>query len=122
MRAISFMSAAAIIMMAVPLTAGAQPRAPRSIDDCEKIEEAMAYNACLASFGPSPGEKPARGSVEQAEEAASAGRPATRRGVGRTGRPIPQGAISGSTRGGRQFLVIPTQPRQERARSRSSRR
>lgn len=26
--------------------------APRSIDDCEKIEAADAYNRCLASFGP----------------------------------------------------------------------
>ncbi|MBO0734786.1 MAG: hypothetical protein J2P49_10840 [Methylocapsa sp.] len=26
--------------------------APRSIDDCEKIQAADAYNLCLASFGP----------------------------------------------------------------------
>ncbi|MFC3635916.1 hypothetical protein ACFONL_00690 [Camelimonas fluminis] len=26
--------------------------APKSIDDCERFKEALAYNACLASFGP----------------------------------------------------------------------
>ena len=30
--------------------------APRSIDDCEKIKEAEAYNLCLASFGPVRGQ------------------------------------------------------------------
>ncbi len=28
---------------------------PRAIDDCEKITAPMAYNECLASFGPTPG-------------------------------------------------------------------
>ena len=31
--------------------------APRSIDDCEAIKEADAYNRCLASFGPTRGER-----------------------------------------------------------------
>lgn len=39
------------------LSAAAATAAPRSIDDCEAIREAMAYNACLASFGPKPGER-----------------------------------------------------------------
>lgn len=30
--------------------------APRSIDDCEKIKEADAYNLCLAAFGPTRGQ------------------------------------------------------------------
>ena len=29
---------------------------PRSIDNCEKIKEAEAYNLCLASFGPVRGQ------------------------------------------------------------------
>ena len=33
---------------------GAQA-SPRTIDDCEQIKDAMAYNACLASFGPTRG-------------------------------------------------------------------
>ena len=32
--------------------------ASASIDDCEKIQEAAAYNLCLASFGPKRGEHP----------------------------------------------------------------
>jgi hypothetical protein len=34
-------------LLAAPLVA-----APRSINDCEKIQGADAYNQCLASFGP----------------------------------------------------------------------
>jgi hypothetical protein len=30
--------------------------APRTIDDCEKIKEADAYNLCLAAFGPTRGQ------------------------------------------------------------------
>ena len=28
---------------------------PQTIDDCEKIDEAFAYNSCLAKFGPRAG-------------------------------------------------------------------
>ena len=38
------------------LLAGAAAAA--SIDDCEKIKDAGAYNLCLASFGPKRGEHP----------------------------------------------------------------
>jgi hypothetical protein len=37
--------------LAVPALA-----APRSIADCEKIQDADAYNRCLASFGPTRGQ------------------------------------------------------------------
>lgn len=30
---------------------------PRTIDDCEKIKEADAYNLCLAGFGPTRGQR-----------------------------------------------------------------
>ena len=30
--------------------------APRTIDDCEKIKDADAYNLCLAGFGPTRGQ------------------------------------------------------------------
>lgn len=30
--------------------------APRTIDECEKIKEADAYNLCLAAFGPTRGQ------------------------------------------------------------------
>lgn len=35
----------------MPTVALAQGK-PGSIDDCEQIKEPLAYNACLASFGP----------------------------------------------------------------------
>jgi hypothetical protein len=40
----------ALLMLAWPLAAAAQPR---SIADCEKVKGDLAYNQCLASFGPS---------------------------------------------------------------------
>jgi hypothetical protein len=43
----------AAALIAAPLQSNATPR---SIDDCEKIQAADAYNQCLAVFGP-----PARG-------------------------------------------------------------
>jgi hypothetical protein len=42
-----------IIALSIPLSAKASPR---SINDCEKIKEAEAYNLCLASFGPVRGQ------------------------------------------------------------------
>ncbi|MCX7900309.1 MAG: hypothetical protein N2444_09555 [Methylocystis sp.] len=41
-------------MLGFPCSANA---APRNIDDCEAIKEANAYNLCLASFGPSRGQR-----------------------------------------------------------------
>jgi hypothetical protein len=57
------------LLLALALAAGAARAAPRGIDDCEAIQNAMAYNACLASFGPKasragallPGEAPRLG-------------------------------------------------------------
>ena len=40
-------------VIGVPATAFAA--GPQTIDDCEKIDEAFAYNACLAKFGPRAG-------------------------------------------------------------------
>ena len=42
---------ASSLLLATPALA-----APRSIDDCEAIKEADAYNRCLASFGPMRGQ------------------------------------------------------------------
>jgi hypothetical protein len=43
--------AALLSVLAVPSLA-----APRSIADCERIQDADAYNRCLASFGPTRGQ------------------------------------------------------------------
>ncbi len=44
--------------------------APKSVDDCEAIQSALAYNQCLASFGPRVGERTVR-QVEPAQETVS---------------------------------------------------
>ncbi|TLG78115.1 hypothetical protein [Methylocystis sp. B8] len=46
------------LALAMLLSAFAVPAlaAPRSIADCEKIQDADAYNRCLASFGPTRGQ------------------------------------------------------------------
>ncbi len=49
MRNLSTIACAAILGLALPAAA-----APSSINDCEKIQAADAYNQCLATFGPVP--------------------------------------------------------------------
>jgi hypothetical protein len=41
-----------VFALACLLMSGAAVAAPRSINDCEAIKQADAYNNCLASFGP----------------------------------------------------------------------
>jgi hypothetical protein len=50
------------LLAAMLVTANAQA-APRKIDDCEAIQEPMAYNACLASFGPTRGHSSATAAI-----------------------------------------------------------
>ncbi len=47
-----YLGIALVIFAAAPAAA-----APGSINDCEKIQEADAYNQCLASFGPAARER-----------------------------------------------------------------
>jgi hypothetical protein len=49
--ALPAVAALCLVALAAPALA-----APRSIADCEKIQEADAYNRCLASFGPTRGQ------------------------------------------------------------------
>jgi len=52
---IGFLSAGLSLLVclgAVSLGAAQAAEAPRTINDCEKIQAADAYNQCLASFGP----------------------------------------------------------------------
>lgn len=55
-----------LALVAFPAAALAQP-APKSIADCEKIRGDLAYNQCLAMFGPKVGERRSRG-VAPADE------------------------------------------------------
>ena len=45
-----------VLLLILPFGAAAQP-APKSIADCERIKADLAYNQCLASFGPKMGER-----------------------------------------------------------------
>jgi hypothetical protein len=82
---------AILAVLCLPGAALAQGK-PRSIEDCEKIEEPLAYNACLASFGPRRGE---RSFVPSGEAAARA--PA--RGM--------KGAVSsGRRKDGKAFVIF----------------
>jgi hypothetical protein len=44
-----------LLVVSALLAASGAFAAPRGIDDCEKIQAPMAYNECLASFGPTRG-------------------------------------------------------------------
>lgn len=45
----------AVLFALLPFAALAQT--PASVSDCERIQNALAYNECLASFGPKVGER-----------------------------------------------------------------
>ena len=48
------------LLVLCPLAAAAQsPGAAKSVADCENIKNDLAYNQCLASFGPKQGERAA---------------------------------------------------------------
>jgi hypothetical protein len=80
-------------LLLVPFAAMAQP-APKSIADCEKIKGDLAYNQCLANFGPKMGERRPR-----AAAAASADdEPVVTRGR--------RGRSGYARRGGRQRAVF----------------
>ncbi|HEX8165140.1 MAG TPA: hypothetical protein VF601_05050 [Beijerinckiaceae bacterium] len=81
-------------LLAFPFAAVAQP-APKSIADCEKIKGDLAYNQCLASFGPKMGERPSRG--------AAAAEPADDEPVVARGQ---RGRSGYARRGGRQRAVF----------------
>jgi hypothetical protein len=111
----SILALAALIAV-LPLAAAAQ--APRTIEDCERIKADLAYNQCLASFGPKVGERSAR-SYAPAEDIEE-DQPAVRRSGRRVRATIRTG------RRGRQaatFEIISNTPRLERRveRSRSER-
>ena len=74
--------------LCLPTLAIAQP-APKTIADCEKIKGDLAYNQCLANFGPKVGERRSRGGYAPADDEETEAAPARRgrsRYVGRGGR------------------------------------
>ena len=72
-------------------TAGpARAAGPQTIDDCENIDEAFAYNSCLANFGPRAG--------------------GVRRGNG-SGADVPRGPPAKQTAGARRGGGTPLRPK-----------
>jgi hypothetical protein len=79
-------------LLVFPFAAAAQPA--RSIADCEKIKGDLAYNQCLASFGPKIGERRGGRVAAPAED----GEPVVTRGR--------RGRSGYARRGGRQRAVF----------------
>ncbi|GLI92155.1 hypothetical protein [Methylocystis echinoides] len=78
------------LLLATPAEAG-----PRSIDDCESIKDANAYNLCLASFGPMRGQHGATypGAASEGEKhGRSASGPGRRPPPRLAAPPLPRGA------------------------------
>jgi hypothetical protein len=72
-------------LLLFPLAAAGQSSAPASVGDCERLKNDLAYNECLASFGPKLGERPAR-EVDNDPPAAVQGSERRGRKTGRGGR------------------------------------
>ena len=84
------------LLLLCPLAATAQsPEAPRSVSDCERIKSDLAYNQCLASFGPKRGERTVGGAAGDEGD--------DRRAVRRSGR---GGRSARRSRGGRQAAAF----------------
>ena len=88
------------LMLLAPLSAAAQ--SPNSIGDCEKVKNDMAYNQCLASFGPKVGQRAPRVGIGQDPVASVAETPSRRGSRVVRGRPGRQTAtftvVSGGAR------------------------
>ena len=98
-----------LLFLLAPTLAFAQEQA-RSISDCEKIKADLAYNNCLASFGPKMGERRSRATAAPADADEE---PAVRRGGRRS-------SFSGRGRRGRvsaSFDVRGGEVRQSRTRA-----
>ncbi len=75
----------ACFLLLCPVAAAAQSSAPASVADCEGLKNDLAYNQCLASFGPKRGERPAREMDDDQPAIVQGSEPRVRR-AGRGGR------------------------------------
>jgi hypothetical protein len=74
------------LLLLCPVAVAAQSSSPpASVTDCERLKNDLAYNQCLASFGPKRGERPAREAEEADAPAVQGSGPRVRR-AGRGGR------------------------------------
>jgi len=105
-----------LIAACLVLPAAAQAQGARSIDDCEKIAAPLAYNQCLASFGPKVGERAPRVAAEPSDDEPKT-RPARRvkrGGVVRRGREGRRSASFGIVSG--RGKAVESSPRRKRRR------
>lgn len=94
---------AALVVLLAPLPALAQGT-PRSISECERLKNDLAYNQCLAMFGPAA--KNVAGGYASADFAAApAATPAAATPAAAMAEPIPQidEAAETSTSGRRRY-------------------
>jgi len=104
---VKLFSVALLAVSALVLSTGAFAQGkPRTVDDCERIGEPLAYNACLASFGPKRGERAASGSDEAGPRAGRRGRTRSRASSARPAIGIPEAIDFGRTRGGKTFATF----------------
>jgi hypothetical protein len=106
------------LLLLCPLAAAAQSQdAAKSLSDCERIKNDMAYNQCLASFGPKRGERATRAVVDEdagpAVGRAAAGSRSVRRGRG--GRQAAAFDVVSGRRGASRQSVRPTRSAAARA-------
>jgi hypothetical protein len=60
-----------LVIGSLMLGSSAAAAQPASLSDCEGIRNDLAYNRCLASFGPKRGERTARDSADEADAPAA---------------------------------------------------
>ncbi len=115
MKRVHRITSRVLAVLAFGSVAATMAHAQATIDDCEKIQAADAYNQCLAKFGPTSKvksvepEKPTDFKADGAEAAATAG-PLKGHGKGRHAgrRRVAGHGASHATRGGsgRKRIVI----------------
>src|SRR4051812_50161496 len=95
-----------VVLLILPFAAAAQP-APKSIADCERIKADLAYNQCLASFGPKMGERRSGRVAAPADDDAPV---ATRGRRGRSRNARPRGRQRGPVEDGRSRQTLQGSP------------
>ncbi len=108
-------------LLLVLLWSGPALAAPRSIAECESIKSDLAYNQCLASFGPAAGGRPARAQSDSAT-ATEADDAQAERTARRASRSFQRSRVGRGLRAGRQSMsfgvISGSEARSERRRRR----
>jgi hypothetical protein len=112
----------ACVLLLCPLGAAAQsPDAPTSVADCEKIKSDLAYNQCLASFGPKQGERSPHSPPDEDAQTSRSARGGTFRGS-RGRQAASFSVVSGKARASRKASASSDAASPENVRARRRRR